>query len=381
MDRDAEPGAANAIVSTAEDALPTLPGSVDTPAVVLDLRRVERNVLAMSSALERRGVALRPHVKSHMTVAIAHRQLAAGAVGLTCASLSEAEVFARSGFLDLFVAYPVVASTEKHRRIRTLHERVHLRVGVDSETGIEALGRAVAGAEAPLEVLVEVDPGYHRTGVCPDDAGNLGDSAARAGLHVVGAFTHGGHAYDAPNPARIRLAARDETDALARAVAALETRGYSRLVASAGSTPTALLSEGGVVTEQRPGSYVLGDRNLWALGAVRPEHVALFVLATVVSTSKEQFVLDAGAKTLGRDRLPFVDGYGAILAYPGARIAWLDDHHGVVEHAGRGPESGDVVAVMPNSAHTALNLASESLVVVDGEVVDRWPVDARGCVQ
>jgi D-serine deaminase-like pyridoxal phosphate-dependent protein len=359
-----------------------VPSHVETPAVVVDYERLGANVQSMACELAARGVELRPHFKSHKTVAIAQLQAAQGATGFSCATLAEAEVLADAGFTDLFVAYPLYAAPAKQARLRRLHEAAHLRVGFDSARGAVALGEAVADSGEPLEVLVEVDCGYGRTGVAPELAGELGDAARDNGLRVIGAFTHAGHAYDDPDSDAIERAARDEERSLSVAWSTLEAHRHRPTVASAGSTPTALRSACGIVTEERPGTYVFGDRQLLGLGAMRMDQLALVVAATVVSMSVPgQFVLDAGAKALGRDRMAWLDGFGAVIGYPDARIDRLDDHHAMVQYAGRGPSVGDVVAVLPNSACSTINLATESLVVAGGKVVARWAVDARACSQ
>src|SRR3982751_3978594 len=143
--------------------IPRLPDGVETPAVVVDLARLEGNIRRLQDAMDERGVALRPHAKTHKSVRIARLQLEAGAKGITVGTIGEAEVFAAAGITDLFLAYPVWAEGRKARRLRAVHDAADLRVGVDSEDGAERLAAAVAGAKRPLRVLVEVDPGLHRT--------------------------------------------------------------------------------------------------------------------------------------------------------------------------------------------------------------------------
>lgn len=355
-----------------------LPGDLDTPALLVDVDALDANVRSMVSTLSGAGVALRPHAKTHKSVAVARRQLAAGAVGITTATLGEAEVFAAAGIEDLFVAYPVWASAAKAPRLRALLDRCHLRVGVDGVDGATALGAAVAGAGRALEVLVEVDAGEHRTGV-PDAATavRVADAARAAGLVVRGVFTHGGHSYR--SPAAGAPAAQDEVDALRAAADALRRAGHVVDVVSAGSTPTARRSARDGVTEERPGTFVFGDRQQTALGAFDPAGIALTVATTVVSTAVDgQFVLDAGGKTLAKDRPPTLEGHGAIPTHPHAVIVTVYDHHAIVEvRGGDRPRVGDVLQVVPNHVCPVVNLAEELVVARGGTVVDRWPVDAR----
>ena len=149
----------------------------------------------MARLMRERGIALRPHAKTHKSIAVARRQVDAGAVGLTVATIGEAEVFADAGFTDLFIAYPVLASRPKAGRLRELASRCTLSVGADSTAGLEALAAAMRGVSASLRVLIEVDSGGARTGVRPDEAGSLARRATDLGLEVSWAFTHEGHGY------------------------------------------------------------------------------------------------------------------------------------------------------------------------------------------
>jgi D-serine deaminase-like pyridoxal phosphate-dependent protein len=339
---------------------------------------MDSNLARVGAALGERGVALRPHIKTHKSVEIARRQVAAGAVGLTTATLGEAEVFAANGFEDLFVAYPIwVAAAEKVDRLRALAEKVdRLRIGVDSVEGAQVLGKAATGL-GTIEVVIEVDSGEHRTGVRrAEEAVLVAQAAADARLRVAGIFTHGGHSYFSVDATA--GAADDEVRVLSRAATALATAGFELSVRSAGSTPTAIASARDGVSEARPGTYVFGDRQQSALGALDPDTVALFVAATVVSASPGQVIVDAGAKALSKDQPPTVEGFGTIVGYPDARITTLYDHHGVVDVSrGETPRLGDVVAVVPNHVCPVANLADEVLVLDGDTIVDRWPVDAR----
>ena len=361
--------------------VPSLPSGLDTPALAIDLDIVETNADRMAAAMEARGVALRPHTKTHKSIALARIQQTAAPGGITVGTLGEAEVMAEAGFNDIFIAYPLWAAGPKAERLRALLERRDLRllVGFDSALGAEQLAVAVAGSHAPLEVVLEIDPGYHRTGVPPADAGMLASAAANAGLTVVGVFTHGGHAYagrDAVEPA-----AADEVAALEAAIDSLTVAGLGARVVSAGSTPTAAAAATAPVNEIRPGTYLLGDRIQVALGGSSPEGVAIAVAATVVSTAAPgEVVIDAGAKTLTKDLPPYLDGYGFLPAYPEAFIERLSDYHGVVRipEGTPAPRLGEVVAVIPNHACPVVDLHDAFVAHRSGSIVGIWPVDARG---
>ncbi len=355
-----------------------LAARLDTPALLVDLDVLERNITTMAREVSRRGVALRPHFKTHKAPQIAELQRAAGAQGITCATLGEAGVLADAGFDDVFVAFPVWPGGPKRDALRGLHERIGLTIGLDSADAAGELATAMSGAAKPLRVLVEVDTGGSRTGVRPEDAGELAAAAARLGLDVAGVFTHGGHSYGTGDTAS--RAAEDEVAGLAAAADALRRAGVEPRVVSAGSTPTALLSARDVVTEERPGTYVFQDRQQVAIGSCTPADVALTVASTVVSRSVPgQVVVDAGTKCLGRESQPWLDGYAEFVDWPTFSLQRLYDHHGVaiVPAGADRPPVGSVVGLVPNHVCPVVNLARELVIVRDGAVVDRWPVAAR----
>ena len=358
--------------------LPALPGGLDTPTLVVFVERVLANIARLQTDLDARGIALRPHVKTHKSVRIARMQLDAGARGLTVGTLGEAEVMASAGLRDLFLAYPLWAEGAKAARLRALHDNADLRVGIESVAAAERLAAAIAGSRRPLHVSIEVDSGLHRTGVAsPDEAVTVARAAAAAGLVVDGVFTHGGHAY---RPGAAGAVALDEVSALERTASALDAAGFEVTVVSAGATPTRTLSAAGRVTEIRAGTYALGDRQQVALGAMAPDEPAAVVVTTVVAAKVGRAVLDAGAKALTKDLPSFVEGYGAIPAWPGAIIDKLNDYHGMVSLPAGGARAriGEVVGVVPNHICPVVDLVSSFAAVGADGRVDHWAVDARG---
>lgn len=358
---------------------PVIPDGLDTPALLLDLEVVEANARRLQATLDARGVGLRPHVKTHKSVALGRLQLEAGAVGLTVGTLGEAEIFAGAGLTNLFLAYPIWAVGPKATRLRAVHAAADLAVGIDSVAGAERLAAAVAGSDRPLRVRIEIDPGNKRTGVLPERVADIARAATGLGLVVEGVFSHGGHGYEGP-AARIS-AADDEVRTLTAAAEAIEAAGLEVPIVSAGSTPTMLGAATGRVNEMRAGTYLLGDRQQALLGSIDADAVAVHVIATVISTAVPgQVVLDAGAKTLTKDRASYAEGFGALPAYPEARIVRLSDYHGVV-HVPPGtptPHLGEVVAVVPNHVCPVVDLFAGYVVVRGGRYEGRWPVDARG---
>jgi D-serine deaminase-like pyridoxal phosphate-dependent protein len=342
-----------------------------TPFLLVDEAVLAANVAEMAGSADRRGLALRPHAKTHKSGDVARLQLDAGAVGLTVATVAEAGVFADAGCTDLFIAYPLWVDAAKGARLRDLSARVSLTLGIDSVAGALALAAQLPGAR----VLVEVDSGQHRSGVAPRDVGALSEVAVRAGLVVAGVFTFPGHSY-APGVAV--AVADEEAAALADAAGSMRGHGVDPTVVSGGSTPTAAAANGDVLTELRPGVYVFGDAQQWELGTISPDSIALTCVATVVShgsSAQGHVVLDSGSKALGADRAAWASGFGRLLDHPGARITLLSEHHAVVAWGDSPtPELGSRVRVVPNHVCVAVNLADE-LVLTDGRT---WPVHARG---
>jgi D-serine deaminase-like pyridoxal phosphate-dependent protein len=360
--------------------VPKLPPGLDTPTLVIDLDVVEANANRMAAALAPRGIALRPHTKTHKSVALARLQLEAGATGITVGTLGEAEVMAAAGIGDIFIAYPLWAAGEKAVRLRALNARKELKiaVGFDSGEGAAMLADAIGPAGPPLRVLLEIDPGNGRTGAAPADAGHLMSEANVLGLDLIGLFTHGGHAYAGPEA--VATAAADEIAALTGAAEQMRGIGLEPRVLSAGSTPTALAAAASPVTELRPGTYLLGDRTQVALGSPH-DSVAIAIAATVVSTAVPgQVVIDAGAKTLTKDLPAYVEGYGSLPAYPDAVIERVSDYHGVVRipPGTPAPRLGEVVAIIPNHACPVVDLHDTFAAHRSGSIVGIWPVDARG---
>lgn len=339
-----------------------------TPYVQVDPEILRSNIEGMQQFCNARGLALRPHVKTHKTLDIARLQLSAGAVGLSVATVGEAEVFAdlvADHGADLFIAYPVAVEPA---RLRRLAEHVPTTLGVDSAAAVRR------AAEANVAVSIEIDCGLRRSGVAPAEAGRLAAGARSLGVSVSGVFTFPGHGYGL---GRARAdAAADEARALSRAAAALQDEGFADVVTSGGCTPTAALVDPRVVSELRPGVYVFMDAGQLALGTATVDQVALSIRATVVSDAVPgQVVLDCGAKLLGMDRPGFVDAHGFLPAYPGTRLARIWEHHGVLEipPGVAGPRLGESVDVIPNHVCATVNLVDE--LVVGDEV---WPVAARG---
>jgi D-serine deaminase-like pyridoxal phosphate-dependent protein len=355
-----------------------------TPAVLIDLDVLERNIARMQQRAREAGVALRPHAKTHKSPEVARMQLSAGARGLTLAKTSEAEVFANLGFDDIFLGYPIFGA-DKARRLLALADRVRLTVGVDSVEGGRSLGDVFHAAGRRLRVMLKIDCGFRRVGIEPAAAPEMARRIADLpGLELAGLFTHGGQGYGGQSPADVARVGADEGRIVTEAADAVRAAGLPVAEVSLGSTPTVRAAIGvRGVTECRPGTYVYNDRSQVALGSAALEDCAMTVLATVVSASApDRAVVDAGSKTLSTDAMrPRADGNG-IVAGRQSRIARVSEEHGVIAVApGESFRIGERVRILPNHACVVSNL-HDVLVAVRGDRVEgEIRVAARGCVQ
>lgn len=344
---------------------------LDTPFALVDLDRLETNIAKLQRYLDEHQIANRPHIKTHKIPEIAHMQLNAGAIGITCQKLGEAEVMAQAGVRDIFLPYNLIGAA-KMERLARLARRVTMSVTADSEVVVAGLSAAMAAAGLTLAVLVECDTGGKRCGVqTPEQAAALARRIAGSpGLRFAGLMTY---------PSGL------QTDPFVRETRALlATDGIGLERVSGGGTPGMWRAhETREVTEHRAGTYVYGDRSQVRNGAMMLEECALTVVATVVSRpTAERGILDAGSKALSSDTLG-LEGFGMILEYPEATIYNLSEEHGHVDFSGcaRAPEIGERVAIVPNHVCVVSNLFNQVVGARAGHVEVVWPVAARGLVQ
>jgi D-serine deaminase-like pyridoxal phosphate-dependent protein len=356
---------------------------LDTPAVVIDLDRLEANVGRMAQSARRSGVRLRPHAKTHKILEIGRMQIAAGASGLTLAKTGEAEVFADAGFGDLFLAYPITGAA-KARRLLEISDRVRIAVGVDSLEAASTIAQVFRSGERSLDVMLEIDTGLARTGILPELAPQTATRIAGVpGLRLRGLFTHAGHAYGAKTPDEVEATGRKEGEAMVAAAHAVRAVGVPIEEVSVGSTPSAwsaMRIPG--VTECRPGTYVFNDASQVCLGVCSLDDCALTVLATVVSVpAPDRAVIDAGSKTLSSDPLrPRAGGHGFVVGRS-SRVERLSEEHGVIRvEPGETFQTGERLRIIPNHACVVTNLQDRVFAVRHGRVEAGWPVAARGRV-
>ncbi|WP_263841100.1 alanine racemase [Salinibacter sp.] len=383
--------------------------ALPTPALLIEQSRLRANLAAMQAQADANDVALRPHVKTHKSVALANEQRNRGAEGLTVATVHEAETFIDAGFDDVRVAYPVTGR-DKHERLRALRPDSKISFTVDTVAGADQASAVYAEAAAPMDVLIEMDVGHGRCGVhWADDAAAVTLArriASLPGLTLAGILTHAGQAYSGPSNGEteadaLRRASRQERDRMLSVASALaEADGVNvtpdNFEISVGSTPSMAAFEnterdGFRVTEMRPGNYVMHDAMQVALGAASLTDCALTVLTTVISTQTKpdethHAFVDAGKKVFTTDTGYGTEGHGVALAdaaqmrpHPNLHVDHLSEEHGWLTMTGDADLTvGDRLRIVPN--HACVTVATQdTLHVVDGpSVVDRWSVDARG---
>jgi D-serine deaminase-like pyridoxal phosphate-dependent protein len=351
--------------------MPKTIADLETPAVLIDIDRVEANLKRAQAHADANGYKLRPHIKTHKLPRFAKRQLELGAVGITAQKLGEAEVMADAGIGDIFLPYNIWG-TGKLQRLRALNERVTLSVTADSPDTVAGYAAAFADSKKPLAVLVECDTGTKRCGV---------QSSAQAlalarqielapGLRFGGLMTY--------PPAKktdvVETWLREATDLFAQAGIAVPR-------VTSGNTPDMWHTGQSVVTERRPGTYIYFDRMQVAAGAASWDDCALTVLATVVSRpTPTRAVLDTGSKSLSSD-IGGLEGYG-LIAGTDLTLKYLNEEHGVVENPVPfdNLKIGQRVRVIPNHVCVVSNLFDVVHLISGENVIETLPVAARGRV-
>jgi D-serine deaminase-like pyridoxal phosphate-dependent protein len=370
---------------------PARPGDpldhIESPALVLDLDALERNIERMAAYARAHGLRLRPHAKTHKSAHIARLQMAAGAVGICVQKVSEAEALAASGVGDIYISNEVVAE-DRLARAAALAGRIRLSIAVDSALGIDRLANAVHAAASTLDVFVEVDVGQGRCGVAPTQAGSLARQVvSHAGLRFAGLQAYHGGAQHLRKSAEREAAIHHAVSAASAARASVTSAGVPcPLVTGAGSGSFVFEAASGVYGELQPGSYVFLDRD-YADNEPSPhapvfEH-ALFVRSQVMSRAYAHAVVDAGHKSHAIDSgLPRVWGRELEFANGG-------DEHGILRprpgaSADSLPALGETVWLVPGHCDPTVNLHDHYVCVrgglQHGRVEAVWPVDARGCV-
>ncbi len=343
-----------------------------TPVAVIDETIMETNIRVAQEYFDRIGRNFRPHIKTHKIPALASLQLAAGARGINCQKISEAEVFADAGFNDILITFNMLGAA-RLARLKALNAKVDLQVVADNAVVVDGLAQCFDEAQ-PLKVLVECDTGGGRNGVqSPQAALEL----AKRIVECSGLVFHGLLTYPKPS---------SETDVEAfftETIALLRDAGLECQVVSHGGSPS--LFDSDLVpsaTEHRAGTYIFNDRSMMRAGMCDMDDCAMNVIATVVSRPTEtRAVLDSGSKALTSDLLGFSD-HGLLVDYPEASIVSLSEEHAVVDlsKSDRKPQIGECVRIIPNHTCVVSNLFDRLVFHRDGVVTRLEPVAARGQV-
>ncbi|OJF94085.1 D-TA family PLP-dependent enzyme [Pararhizobium antarcticum] len=352
----------------AQSALET----ANTPAVLIDLEIVRRNIERFQAYADKHGLKVRPHIKTHKLPQLAEMQLSAGAIGITCQKVSEAEAMVAGSpdIRDVLITYNILGE-EKRDALAALARKVALSVVADNETVLDGLSSTFASEPAPLTVLVECNTGADRCGVSsPQEAAALARRIADApGLVFGGLMTY--------PPAGGALAVQTF---MTHAKSLIEAAGIAVPVITSGGTPSMMAAaEAPVSTEYRPGTYIYNDRSLVSRGVCSWDDCALTVLATVVSVpSRNRAIIDAGSKTLTSDLLG-LSGYGHVLGRDDITIDQLSEEHGrLVSDGAINLKVGDRLRIVPNHACVVTNMVDAVHIVEHGAISAVWPVAARG---
>jgi D-serine deaminase-like pyridoxal phosphate-dependent protein len=342
-----------------------------TPCAVIDMDKVERNIARVQAQCDSAGVANRPHIKTHKSPVLARAQIAAGAHGITCQKIGEAEIMADAGIGNILISYNLIGE-EKMARLGAVQAKADVTVAADNATVISGLPQAAVQSGRTLSVVVECDTGRKRAGVeTPAEAIQLAQQiAASKGLRFAGFMLY-------PTESGWEDAQRFYDEALA----GVRAHGLDATMVSTGGSPN-LKNLGKLkgATEHRPGTYIYNDRMQVAAGVAGWDDCALNIYSTVVSrAAPERGILDAGSKTLTTDT-GGLDGHGLILEHPEAKIARFAEEHGFLDlsRSNTRPNVGDVVRIVPNHVCVVVNMMDEVVMVRGDEIVGVLPVAARG---
>lgn len=359
---------------------------LETPSLLIDRDIALANIQMMQEKADSLGLKLRPHIKTHRMPYFAKLQLEAGACGIACAKIGEAEVMADHGIPDIFIANEVIG-IDKYERLKELHRRIHVRIGIDNEVQLAQMEQVFATEARPLEVLIEYEVGEVRTGVTNEDQLVQLVRAIQACEHVVlkGIFSHEGHTYKADSVEDCCAKAKAAYEKTVRAADRIRSMGVEIDTVSIGATPSVMNGhsfEG--ITELRLGTYVFFD--VGQSKAIQDfSHCAASVLASVISKPEQnRGVLDTGAKALVSQNRPTgicaTAGFGAIKGAEDITIDNLFDEHGVLNSAKFKElvQIGDKVEVIPSHVCPTVNLYDTAYLVSGGKVIQTLPIACRG---
>ena len=342
-----------------------------TPCAVIDLDIVDKNIAHLQSLCEKAKIANRPHIKTHKSPFLAHRQLQAGAIGITCQKLGEAEVMAEAGIEDILITTNIIGAAGSGR-LAALQRRMPLQICADNPVSLDAYAKAGRAAERPVRVLIECDTGRKRAGVeTPNDALVL------AKIICDDPWLEFGGLMFYP-PADGWPATQNFLDVTKQGLTSL---GLAPEIISTGGTPNLVnLGHLNGATEHRSGTSIFNDRMMMAAGVANLSNCALYIFSSVVSRAADtRGIIDAGSKTFTSDT-GGLDGFGLILEHPKAHIQQMAEEHGFLDLSDceTKPLIGDILRVIPNHVCVVVNMFDQLVAVRDNAIVDVLIVTARG---
>lgn len=359
---------------------------IDTPALLIDYDLTKKNIDMMQEYVDKLGINLRPHIKTHKIPMLAKMQCDKGAIGIACAKIGEAEVMAKNGIKDIFIANEIVGIM-KYERLKKLNSHINLSIGVDNKFQIDQIDKVFKNENKPLKVLIEYEVGENRSGIISDaQLISLVDYIkTKETVLLIGVFSHEGHTYkskssiDALNDGNIAY------NSTLKAAQIIESRGIKLEIVSVGSTPSIMAGayvKG--ITEFRIGTYIFFD--LGQANAIKDfTKCSATVLTSVISKpNDERIVLDAGAKGMvaqNRDTgICATGGFGYVKGSENIMVDELFDEHGLIynkEYSKR-IQIGDKIEIIPSHICPTVNLYDYTYLISNNKIIDKLPIEARG---
>lgn len=365
---------------------------LETPCIVIDVDKAKKNIFAMQSAVAANGCKLRPHIKTHKMPLFAKMQLEAGAIGISCAKITEAEIMANAGIDDIFIAYPLIGEFRLFRALELQKKTRRLILAVDSADGAFAMSRFAVEHGTIFEVRLEIDTGAARTGICSESAVELAALInSMEGLKLTGIYTFKSLVYHGQPTKDNESAANEEAKLMSDTAEAIRSAGIPICDISAGSSPTGIqVAASGLVTEVRPGTYIFNDYMTVMEKCAKFSDIAVRIYATVVSTPRNDYaVIDGGTKTFPMDILldsePYrYPGYAIVMNNDGSvnnnlQLRRMNEEHGMISaiNGQTGLHVGDILELVPIHVCTAINMQNNVWLSENGELC-LHKVDARG---
>lgn len=364
--------------------------NIQTPALMIDERKMETNIERMLAVKETYGIEVRPHFKTHKSSYIAHKQINAGACGITVAKVSEAELLLRRGITDILIAYPLI-DQEKVQLLTSYKRKARIIFTVDSKGQADRMVGSLIEEDDHLEVWIKVNSGLNRCGTEPGDetlslAKYVSDLKE---LKLTGLYTHAGHSYAATSEKQLEEVAKQEVNSILESAALCERHGIEIANRSVGSTPTferAASYKG--ITEVRPGNAIFFDRVQMGLGVAKKDEVAMTILTQLISKKKNRLIFDSGSKALTTEKGAHgnegVTGYSQALDNEKLIFTRLSEEHGIVDlneadaHLFDEVSLGEKIRFVPNHACTAVNLFDHYMMIKKDGQMELITIDGRG---